>query len=329
MKPKLTLKPFEKQAVGSTTNLLVVSEIILPHQTALNESYSLFMTQIVNKNTKVSYANGIGLFFQHTQQNDITDLIDIEPKHVSEFLLWMNENEYGVATTRLYLSAVRMFLDHCVVDGLISVNPAKAVKLPKQSSTTGKTPVIVPEQVRQILDRIPRITQADHRDRALISVMVFSFFRISAALSLSVKDYELRGRQRWIVGEEKGSKRHEMPVHPTLEGYLDEYILFCKLTDPMAPLFPSSTGRGGHLTSRHFDRTAAWRMIRRRAKAAEVHRDIGNHSLRATGITTYLNAGGSLEDARIMANHSNATTTKLYDRTGDKVKIREVKRINI
>jgi len=110
----------------------------------------------------------------------------------------MNDESYGVSTSRLYLSALRMFLDHCVVDGLISVNPAKAVKLPKHSSRTGKTPVIVPEQVRQILDAIPLQTQADYRDRALIGLMVFSFFRVSAALSLQVKDYELRGQQRWL-----------------------------------------------------------------------------------------------------------------------------------
>ena len=54
--------------------------------------------------------------------------------------------------------------------------------------------------------------------------MVFSFFRVSAALALSLKDYELRGDQRWIIGEEKGSKRHEMPVHPSLEIIVDEYI---------------------------------------------------------------------------------------------------------
>ena len=87
---------------------------------------------------------------------------------------------------RLYFYAVRMFLDHYVVAGLFSVIPAKSVKLPNQSSTTGKTPLIVPEQVRQTLDGIPRITQADYRDRALITMMVFPFFRISAALSLSV-----------------------------------------------------------------------------------------------------------------------------------------------
>ena len=139
----------------------------------------------------------------------------------------------------------------------------------------------------------------------------------------------MRGEQRWIIGEEKGSKRHEMPVHPSLEELLDDYIAFVGMTDLFTPLFQSGNARGGKLTGRSYDRTSAWRMVRRRARAAGVHREIGNHSFRATGITTYLNAGGSLEDARIMANHSDATTTKLYDRTGDRVKITEVRRIDI
>ncbi len=148
-------------------------------------------------------------------------------------------------------------------------------------------------QVRQILDSIVR-TQVNYRDRALIGLMVFSFFRVSAALSLSLKDYELRGIQRWVIGEEKGSKRHEMPIHPALEALLDKYIEFAALTGLSTPLFQSSNARVGKPTGRSFDRTAAWRMVRRRAAAAGVHRDIGNHSFRATGITTYLNAGGSL-----------------------------------
>ena len=78
----------------------------------------------------------------------------------------------------------------------------------------------------------------------------------------------------------------------------------------LAPL-QDSHARGGKLTGRMFDRTAAWRMVRRRAATAGVNREIGNHSFRATGITTYLMAGGSLEDARIMVNHSNVTKSLL------------------
>lgn len=308
---------------------LIPPDFILRSGNALVSAYGSFFSQTLNKNTNQAYGSGLKLFCDFLLDCGLKDILDIEPKHITDFVTKMNEENYGIATTRLYLSAIRMFLDSCVVGGLISVNPAKAVKLPRHSSRTGKTPVIMPAQVRQIIDSIPRVTQADYRDRALIGLMVFSFFRVSAALALSLRDYEQRGKDRWIIGEEKGSKRHEMPVHPSLEELLDDYIDFVGLEDLSAALFQSSKARGGKLTGRTFDRTAAWRMVRRRAAAAGVNREIGNHSFRATGITTYLNAGGSLEDARIMANHSNATTTKLYDRTGDKVKIQEVNRIKI
>lgn len=317
-------------SVPSSSKLsLVPPNFMLRGGTALVSCYAGFFSQTLNKNTNQAYANGLKLFCDFLTDRGHDDILDIEPKHITDFVSQMNDEDYGVATMRLYLSAVRMFLDRCVVDGIISVNPAKAVKLPRQSARTGKTPVIIPEQVRQILDSIPCITQADYRDRALIGLMMFSFFRVSAALSLTLKDYELRGAQRWIIGEEKGSKRHEMPVHPSLEALLDDYIAFVGMTELSTPLFQSANARGGKLTGKPFDRTSAWRMVRRRAKAAQVYKDIGNHSFRATGITTYLNAGGSLEDARIMANHSDATTTKLYDRTDDSVKIQEVNRIDI
>ena len=41
---------------------------------------------------------------------------------------------------------------------------------------------------------------------------------------------------------------------------------------------------------------------------------IGCHTFRATGITAYLEAGGTLENAQAMAAHESPRTTKLYDR---------------
>ena len=50
---------------------------------------------------------------------------------------------------------------------------------------------------------------------------------------------------------------------------------------------------------------------------------------RATGITAYLEAGGTLENAQAMAAHESPRTTKLYDRTGDEITLDEVERITI
>src|SRR3546814_1892122 len=70
-------------------------------------------------------------------------------------------------------------------------------------------------------------------------------------------------------------------------------------------------------------------MVRRRAVAAEIGTAIGNHSFRATGITTYLKNGGTLETAATMANHSSTRTTQLYDRRPDDVTLDEVERVLI
>jgi integrase/recombinase XerD len=70
-------------------------------------------------------------------------------------------------------------------------------------------------------------------------------------------------------------------------------------------------------------------MIRRRAKPADIHTKIGNHTFRATGITAYLKNGGKLETAQHMAGHESPRTTGLYDRRSDDVSRDEVERIGI
>jgi hypothetical protein len=54
------------------------------------------------------------------------------------------------------------------------------------------------------------------------------------------------------------------------------------------------------LTGNRMHRVDAWRMVQRRSVAAGLIVHVGNHSFRATGITAYLNAGGTLENAQAM-----------------------------
>lgn len=70
-------------------------------------------------------------------------------------------------------------------------------------------------------------------------------------------------------------------------------------------------------------------MIKRRALEAGVSGEIGCQTFRATGITTYLKNGGTLEHAQKLAWHESARTTGLYDRRDDKVSLDEIERILI
>jgi hypothetical protein len=67
-------------------------------------------------------------------------------------------------------------------------------------------------------------------------------------------------------------------------------------------------------------------MIRRRAEAAGIKTRIGNHSLRATGITAYLKNGGTLEKAAAMANHASTRTNPALRSPRDEMSLDEVER---
>ena len=69
--------------------------------------------------------------------------------------------------------------------------------------------------------------------------------------------------------------------------------------------------------------------IKRRAEAAGLLYSTCCHTFRATGITTYMQNGGTLEHAQQIAAHESPRTTKLYDRTQDEISLDEVERIRI
>jgi integrase/recombinase XerD len=67
----------------------------------------------------------------------------------------------------------------------------------------------------------------------------------------------------------------------------------------------------------------------RRAGDLGMRAKVGCHTFRATGITAYLGADGTPENAQAIAAHESPRTTKPYDRTGDEITLDEVERVSI
>ena len=152
--------------------------------------------------------------------------------------------------------------------------------------------------------------------------------RVSAAVGMLVQNYYPQGERCWLRRHEKGGKFHEVPCHHKAEEYLDAYIAAAGLKEhPKTPLFRSTRGRINQLTAQGMSRVDAFRVVQRRAKTTGLKGRVSNHSFRATGITVYLENGGSLETAAHIAAHESPRTTKLYDRTADNITLEEIERI--
>jgi site-specific recombinase XerD len=292
-----------------------------------------FSSHIRNANTRRAYLEAVRQFSAYCAGIGIVDLAQVEPIHVAAFVE-AQLREHSKPTVKQRLAALRMLFDWMVVGQVIPVNPAHAVRGPKYTQRRGKTPVLQADEARALLDAIDTTSLSGLRDRALIGLMVYTFARVGAAVSMRVEDFFVQGRRGWVRLHEKGGKEHEMPTHHNLDRYLEEYIAAAGIgkdskQDRKGPLFRTVKGRTGELTANPLLQSDVWRMIRRRASQAGIETEIGCHTFRATGITAYLKNGGRLEIAQQMAAHESARTTGLYDRRGDEISLDEVERIVI
>lgn len=289
-----------------------------------------FTANIRNVNTRRAYGRAVADFFRWCDERHIHELGRIQPVMVAAYIEQLGET-HAKPSVKQHLAAVRMLFDWLVTGQVVPTNPAHSVRGPRYVVKRGKTPVLTTEETRSLLDSIETHSIVGLRDRALIGTMVYSFARVGAVLSMKVEDYYPQGKRWWLRLHEKGGKRHEVPAHHLLEEYLDAYCDVAGIwDDKKGPLFRSiSTEPGRPLTRNPMAQPDAWRMIRRRATGAGIATAIGAHTFRATGITAYLENGGTLEHAQQIAAHESPRTTKLYDRTSDQITLDEIERIAI
>jgi site-specific recombinase XerD len=288
-----------------------------------------FAANIRNPNTRRAYARACSRFFGWCEDRGLT-LTTIRPFDVGAWIEQLQEN-HGGAGVKQQLAAVRMMFNWLITGQVAPVNPAAAVRGPKLVVKTGKTPVLDGKEWHTLIDSIPPETVRDLRDRALIATLTYSFARITAALRMKVEDLRPKGAGWQILLHEKGGKEHTMPCHHALAEALRAYIDAAGIAeDRKGWLFRTSPRHNATaLTDQPMAQADAWRMIRRRAAAAGIMAPIGNHTFRATGITAYLGNGGVLEHAQSMAAHESPRTTKLYDRTQERLTQDEVERIRL
>ncbi|WP_026605536.1 tyrosine-type recombinase/integrase [Methylocapsa acidiphila] len=286
-----------------------------------------FTANIRNQNTRRAYARAAHEFFDWLAAKGVTRIAAIESVHVAAYVEELQKAR-SAPTAKLRLAALRHLFDWMVIGQIMPVNPAAAVRGPRHIVRRGKTPVLDPQEARQLIDAINVATVIGLRDRALIGLMVYSFARIGAAIAMRVEDAYPQNRRLWVRLHEKGGKEHAMPCHHNLEAYLHAYIEGAGLAaDLKALLFQTYNRASRQLSGAPLPQANAYAMIQRRAKAAGITTHVGNHTLRATGVSAYLKNGGTLERAALMANHASTRTTQLYDRRAEEVTLDEVERI--
>jgi site-specific recombinase XerD len=306
---------------------LVAPRLFTPTAKAARRVLEFFTAQVNNDHTRKAYLNATRRFAAWCETHGLHELAAVQPFHVAAFIKDL-QGRFRPPTVKQHLAALRMLFNWLVTGHVMETNPAHAVRGPKYVVKEGKTAVLDADEARALLEAIGTASLTGLRDRALIGVMVYTFARVNAVINMKVKDYFTQGRRGWVRLHEKDGKEHEVPCHHTLKKLLDEYLAAAGIAgDPDSPLFRTTGRKTGQAHAMW--QQDVYRMIQRRATAAGIATKIGNHTLRATGITAYLKSKGTLEHAQTIANHASPRTTKLYDRRSDEISLDEVEKIAI
>jgi integrase len=241
------------------------------------------------------------------------------------------QTEVSAPSVKQQLAAIRMLFDWLVTGQIVPTNPAAAVRGPKHVVKTGKTPVLEGAEWRKLLASIPATTLRDLRDRALIATHTYSFARINAALKMKVEDLRPRGASWTVRLHEKGGKQHAMPCHHALAKALRAYIdaagpaedrkgwLFSHRARPQREsAFPEPDDPARRLADDPPTRRGGRHRRGDRLPHVPRHRD---HRLSRQ-------RRGARPRAE-MAAHESPRTTKLYDRTKERLTQDEVERIRL
>lgn len=218
--------------------------------------------------------------------------------HVDAYAREAEEAGIAPATLARRLAALSGFYAYAVDEGLMERSPIARVRRPRVSE----------ESPRLGLDRsemaalLAAAEASGPRDYALVCLLALNGLRITETLKADVKDV---GRSRGHVTlrlTRKGGKRQTTALAPRTADAIAQLVA----GRSSGPLFITQTGN-------RVDRHAAWKVIRRLAKAAGIAKITSPHILRHGFVTAALDAGVSLRDVQDAAGHSDPRTTRRYD----------------
>ena len=192
-------------------------------------------------------------------------------------------------------AALRVFLRFAERDDL-----ARLVMAPKQ-------PRLLPHPLSR--DQVGRLAEHkddarfDLRDRALVELLYACGLRASEAAGLRLSDLHLDAGYVRVLG--KGGKERVVPIGRRAVELLEAYLGGLRGPAETERVFVSA--KGGALA-----RETVWRIVRARARRADVDGRVFPHAVRHSFATHLVEGGADLRYVQEMLGHSKISTTQIY-----------------
>lgn len=248
------------------------------------------MVNGVSPNTIKSYQSDLRGFFNSSRTPKICCATPVELEAAMASYLTLHRTVWAARTLQRRLVAFRSWATfHGAPSGFLG-----AYRTP---SPDRPLPHPLPEGINGVRAMLDVAIKPKHK--ALIALCGLMGLRVSEAVSVRPKDFDLTGKfDDWtlsIIG--KGSKQRIIPVELSTWTYLQE---------------AHDLAFFNHTTLVDRSESGARKIVTRLAVRAGISRRVASHDLRATLATTALDNTKDLRAVQQILGHASVTTTQIY-----------------
>lgn len=224
-------------------------------------------TKQVSDNTFSSYRRDLRKLVQYLKEQDILDITKVGNQTIQEYLDYLKESNYAIATVTRNFIAVRSFFRFLYSNGYIETNPSEWIQLPKVKSNPNI--VLNKEEMEALLKQPAGMSFKGLRDRAMLLLLYDTKILISELVNLKVGELDFDHDRIVCKGEEKGRC---YPFHLQTREALKEHIRYAEL-GVHDWLFPNRYGKP-------MSRQGFWKIVKNYAKEAGIEKEITLYSIK-------------------------------------------------
>ena len=256
----------------------------------------------LSENTISAYRTDLADFLSFLAIHEIP-LQSADEDILFAYLAGLRRKGLGSRSLARHLSALRGLFSFGLKEGCLSADPAAFLENPKLPKLLPD--VLSIQEISDILNQPDLSTKLGFRDRVMLEVLYAAGLRVSELCGLEVLDFDMHAGILKIFG--KGSKERLVPVHSAAGEFLSQYLTVWRpLFEPKEKyMFLNRSGKG-------LSRQAVWKLVRKYAASAGIHKAISPHSFRHSFATHLLEGGADLRVVQLLLGHADISATEIY-----------------
>lgn len=225
------------------------------------------------------------------------------------YLVQKGLNPYSI---NMRLSSLRSFFKFLVLSHIISENPAEKVESLGTEGVEQNRDFLTEQEYLTLIRTIKtrsgkkqdKFEFTSSRDAFMVGIMIVGGLRISEVLSLKVDQINSETKSVTVLG--KGRKLRTVPLNTSVINLMNEYLAERdKVETESDLLFLNIKGKG-------LTRQGTNQNIKKYCERCGIEKDITNHSLRHSALTSMIERGVDVARVQVIAGHTDSKTTSRY-----------------